>query len=205
MIVLALDTATPCPAVALAGPSIDVARPLTAGRAVSENLLPEIERVLLDAGLTLRSIERIAALAGPGSFTGIRVGLATAWGLSRSLDLDLETMGTLEAAAESARGGGSARVRPALPAERGEIYLARYDLAGDRAVELEPPAVEKDPVAGEQARELFRIRAESPPEILPALACARAVSRRPGPPASNPRAIYVRLSPAEEPRGVSPA
>ena len=57
----------------------------------------------------LADCDRIAVCAGPGSFTGVRVGLATAWGLGRALGIAVEAVSTLEAMAEAARGLGTRR------------------------------------------------------------------------------------------------
>lgn len=198
MLVLALDTATPVPALALAGMRFEEESRLPSGRHVSEVLLPALAALLERAGARLGDVSRVAALAGPGSFTGIRVGLATAWGFARSLRVPLETVGSLEALAETARGTGETRVSAWLPAERGDVYAATYDLSGDRA-RLEG---EERIVAASAAASLpGRIVAAGEPGAGPALAAARAVRRAAGPSADLPRARYVRLSAAEEPRG----
>src|SRR5215468_7853145 len=103
MLVLAIDTASPAPAVALADGALDVEERLPSDRSASEDLLPAIERLLAGSGRTLLSCERIAVCSGPGSFTGLRVGLATAWGLARALQRPVEGVSTLEAMAEGAR------------------------------------------------------------------------------------------------------
>ena len=103
MIVLAIDTASPAPAVALADETSVFVEPLPSDRTASEDLLPSIERVLAAGGRTLASCQRIAVCSGPGSFTGLRVGLATAWGLARALGCAVESVSTLSAMAEAAR------------------------------------------------------------------------------------------------------
>src|SRR5689334_2998750 len=118
MLVLALDTATPYPAPALAGERLAGESRLPPGRPAPEALLSSISGLLGRAGARLADVSRIAALDGPGSFTGIRVGLATAWGLARSLGVPLETVGSLEALAESGRGAGDGPVSACLAAER---------------------------------------------------------------------------------------
>src|SRR5262249_141333 len=130
MIVLALDTASPAAAVALAsGPDVFEAA-LASDRRASEDLLSAVGDVLARAGRRLADCERIAVCAGPGSFTGMRIGLATAWGLSRAIGVPVEPVSTLEAMAEASRAAAALDVFTALDAGRGEASVARYDLRG---------------------------------------------------------------------------
>ena len=199
MLVLAVDTATPGPALALAGESFEEDIPLPPGHQASEVLLPSLKELLERRGLSIDRVKRLAVLSGPGSFTGIRVGLATVWALSRSRGIPVESMGSLEAVAETARGRGVARVRARFDAERGEIYTATYDLTGARAAVIAPPALAR-PEAPEDESELTvdAARRLSPSA---ALAAARAIARSPGEPAAALHATYVQLSAAEERRG----
>ncbi|MGH9442691.1 MAG: tRNA (adenosine(37)-N6)-threonylcarbamoyltransferase complex dimerization subunit type 1 TsaB, partial [Thermoanaerobaculia bacterium] len=139
MWVLAIDTATPRPGLAIAGKNREDQRPLPTGRRSSEALLPGIEDILAAASLSLGDVGRIAVCSGPGSFTGIRVGLATAWGLSRARPIPIETFGSLEAVAEIARGTGVLRVCPSFEAEREDVYFGEYDLESPRAAEIRAP------------------------------------------------------------------
>lgn len=199
MLVLALDTATPGPALALAGDGFEEEIPLPPGHQASEVLLPSLQELLARCGLSLDRVGRLVVLSGPGSFTGIRVGLATAWGLSRSRGIPVETAGSLEAVAETARGRGFARVRARFDAERGEIYTAIYDLTGPRAAVIEPPrlAAPEDRETG-TGHVVDAGRRLSP---SPALAAARAAARSPREPAAVLHATYVQLSAAEDRRG----
>ncbi len=210
MWVLAIDTATPFPGIALAGERIEDQTPLPTGRQASEALLPCLLSTLSSAGLALRDVDRLAVCSGPGSFTGIRVGLATAWGLSRALSIPIETFGSLEAVAELARRTGALRVCPSFAAERGEVYFGEFDLDGARAKEIGAPRIVAESSAENACPPgalFFSPKAVSPAGRaaegdLPVLAAARAVRRSPGPSTATPRASYVRLSAAEEFRGV---
>ncbi len=202
MLVLALDTATSVPALALAGDGFESEARLPAGRHASEALLPALAGLLERAGHRLDDVGRIVACAGPGSFTGIRVGLATAWGFSRALGIPLETIGSLEAIAETARGFSETRVTACLDAERGDVYVGGFDLEGLRARELFSPRLV---AAGSPRPEGGPVVPLASGGITPALAAARAARRSPGAACDVPRAVYVRPSAAEERHGFSGA
>lgn len=132
--ILAIDTASPSPAVSVWTPGgMAFDEPLPAERQASERLLSAIEECLRRAGVRLADCGRIAACSGPGSFTGVRVGLATAWGLSRAAGIPFETASTLEVLAESVRSRVDGRVAAAMDAGRGEIVWQPFDLVGTRA------------------------------------------------------------------------
>jgi tRNA threonylcarbamoyladenosine biosynthesis protein TsaB len=99
MQILALDTASPFPSVTLLVREELREEPFPQDRRASEELLPAIERCLAAAGTTLARCNRIAVCSGPGSFTGLRIGLATAWALGRAAGVPVETVSTLEALA----------------------------------------------------------------------------------------------------------
>jgi len=130
---LAIDTASPAGAVAVARGDRVFEEILPHERRASEELLNAAARCLERANLTLAGVARIAVCAGPGSFTGIRVGLAAAWGLSRACGIPVETASTLEAMAEAARGLGADPIWTVLDAGRGEIVCQAFALGGPRA------------------------------------------------------------------------
>ena len=113
----------------------------------SRTLLPMAEEVLRHAGVSLREVDAIAVAHGPGSFTGIRIGVATAKGLCWGADKPAIGVSTLEAmaygGAESAPPG--ARICCAMDARRNQIYHAMFHmeqgvlrrLTPDRAIALE--------------------------------------------------------------------
>src|SRR6476659_2184319 len=133
MQILALDTASPFPSVTLLVRGEFREESFSQDRRASEELLPAIERCLAAAGTTLARCDRIAVCSGPGSFTGLRIGLATAWALGRAAGVAVETVSTLEALAETAREPGVDRVAAVLDAGRGDVVLAVYSLDGARA------------------------------------------------------------------------
>lgn len=213
MNVLAIDTATPKPAVSVSVDGTLFEQPLPDDRRSSEELLPAVKRVLESAKLRLDDCDRLAVCSGPGSFTGIRIGMATAWGLGRASGIAVEAVSTLAAMAEAARGSSPHRVIAAvLDAGRGEIVLERFELTGPRASSLAPARRHPRPdlpglagtdavvalppdLAGEGGREL---------PMLVASALALAVGRAPCAASSSPSgASYSRPSAAEEKRGAS--
>ena len=205
MSVLSLDTAGPQPSVAvLAGGRIFEERLPPDGRA-SEDLLPAAARALERAGETLARCERIAVCAGPGSFTGVRVGLATAWGIGRALGIPVEAVSTLDVLAEAARPLGAPRVAAFLDAGRGELVGAIFDLSGDRAREVEAPR--RIPAAEARRFAADAAIAALPEDLVPgaaalpsslAAALAESVARSPREGSALPSAIYSRPSAAEE-------
>ena len=214
MNVIALDTASPDPAVSVVSRGTVWDEKLPADRHASEQLLDAVRRCLARAGLALTDCERIAVCAGPGSFTGLRVGLATAWGFARSLDLPVETVSTLEGMAEAARSEGVARLAAVLDAGRGEVVLQVFSLEESRA---RPSAAARrlsrqEALADGDRLALICLPADllgpagRPPGVLVSHAVALAVARAPRlaePTGEGPRAIYTRASAAEEKHGAS--
>ncbi len=131
--VLFLDTASPVVSVAIGDGGEVLAERTLALRRSSEQLLSAIEDVLRGAGLGLSELAGVAAFQGPGSFTGLRIGLATALGLHQALAVPataLPTLPILAAAGARARGGV---VVAAVDAIRGEWVAQRFRLEADGA------------------------------------------------------------------------
>lgn len=137
MIVLGLDTSTPATAVALrlADGSVLEARddPRPDDRpGHTAQLLALADRLLGEAGLGWSSLERIAAGTGPGTFTGLRIGIACARALAQSLGAELTGVSSLRALAHAAldpaAGLAEARagVLAVIDARRGELFLAAH-------------------------------------------------------------------------------
>ena len=92
-------------------------------RGHQERLAPMAREVMAQAGLAFDRLDRIAVTVGPGSFTGLRVGIAFAKGLALALDRPAVGVGALEALAAQASG----LVFPAIDARRGQLYLQAFD------------------------------------------------------------------------------
>jgi tRNA threonylcarbamoyl adenosine modification protein YeaZ len=211
MNILALDTAGPIPSVAVLAGERLFEELLPRDRRASEELLPAIGRALTAAALRLDDCERFVVCAGPGSFTGLRVGLATAWSFGRALGRPVEAVSTLEAVAEAARPRGAPRVAAFLDAGRGELVGEVFDLSADRARSLAPAARVSVADAASLASgaaiaalpaDLVGAASRSPSLSL-AEAIARAAARSPRDAASSLAAIYSRSSAAEEKHGAA--
>jgi tRNA threonylcarbamoyladenosine biosynthesis protein TsaB len=102
-----------------------VAAEVLPGRTSSERLVPAVRRVMESAGWRLRELAAIIVVHGPGSFTGVRVGLSAAKGLSEAGGVPLIAVSRLALLAASA-GDGVATVHAVLDAGRGEFYYGEY-------------------------------------------------------------------------------
>lgn len=129
MKVLALDTSMEACSVAL----YDAARGLVLaeahevpGRGHAEILFRQIADVLAQAGATHADIDRYGVTVGPGSFTGVRVGLAAARGLALAAAKPLAGVGTLEAIAAAIDIPPTERLIVAVDARRGELYVQAF-------------------------------------------------------------------------------
>lgn len=137
--ILALDTATPVGSVALcAAEGVVVSRYFDVGLQHSRRLFGEVEAALEAADMEVGEIRAVAVAIGPGSFTGLRIGLSAAKGLCLAADKDLVTVSTLEALAARLP-FARLPVCPVLDARRREVYAALYDTATGVPVELAPP------------------------------------------------------------------
>jgi tRNA threonylcarbamoyl adenosine modification protein YeaZ len=142
VLVLGLDTSTPAVTVAVGTVRPDGAVEVLAERtevAVNrhgELVAPMVAEVLAAAGAARRDLGAVAAGAGPGPFTGLRVGLVTVASLADALDVPAYAACSLDAIA--AQHSGALVV--ATDARRREVYWARYDARGDR---IEGPQVQR--------------------------------------------------------------
>ncbi|HVR30064.1 MAG TPA: tRNA (adenosine(37)-N6)-threonylcarbamoyltransferase complex dimerization subunit type 1 TsaB [Thermoanaerobaculia bacterium] len=130
-LVLALDTGSPVSSVALARADRVLAQGTVERAATSETLLALVDAVLVEAGAAPAELDAVCVLRGPGSFTGLRIGLATALGLQQALGLRAAAMPTLRVLAEAA---AADRVVAAVDALRGEWFVQAFR----RRTALEP-------------------------------------------------------------------
>jgi len=123
---LTIDTTTKVTAVSLAEDGRLIAESfLHTAKTHSERLIPMLDQLLTAASWTLQELEMIGVVRGPGSFTGIRIGIATAQGLAQVLKLPLLAVLSLDALAWAGLGRVEDIV-PILDARKSEWYTARY-------------------------------------------------------------------------------
>ncbi|HEY6562656.1 MAG TPA: tRNA (adenosine(37)-N6)-threonylcarbamoyltransferase complex dimerization subunit type 1 TsaB [Polyangiaceae bacterium] len=137
MRLLGIETSTRRGSVALIeGEALVAAAEHAEPNAHAEKLLPLIEQLMAEAGWARSSLERVAVGVGPGSFTGLRVGVALAQGIGLGLDIPVVGVGSLRSMAR-ALPATDQRIRyPMLDARRNELFLAAYSPDG---AELEAP------------------------------------------------------------------
>ncbi len=117
---------------------------LNVGLTHSQRLLPLLQALMQAADIEAESIDMVAVTNGPGSFTGLRIGLSTAKGLAAAWGVPLAAVSTLSAVSYAVRGMGSL-ICPMLDARRNEVYTALYD--ADGAEIWEPQAIAPDKLA----------------------------------------------------------
>ena len=135
MITLALETATTAAAVAVLDDDVVLAEAVASvDRHHTESLLPCAAELLGSLGLGVGEVERIVVDVGPGLFTGLRVGLATARSLAAARGIGLIGLTSLEILAADPLVEAEARVTAVVDARRGEVFAQRFVLGGPRPV-----------------------------------------------------------------------
>ncbi|MGG7446585.1 tRNA (adenosine(37)-N6)-threonylcarbamoyltransferase complex dimerization subunit type 1 TsaB [Kosakonia oryzendophytica] len=127
MRILAIDTATEACSVALWNDGTTFAHFELCPREHTQRILPLVQDVLHDAKISLTQLDALAFGRGPGSFTGVRIGIGIAQGLALGAELPMIGVSTLATMAEGAwRKTGATRVLAAIDARMGEVYWAEY-------------------------------------------------------------------------------
>ncbi|WP_413738710.1 tRNA (adenosine(37)-N6)-threonylcarbamoyltransferase complex dimerization subunit type 1 TsaB [Sodalis sp. RH21] len=130
--ILALDTATEACSAALWIDGEISERFDICPREHTRRILPMVDSLLVEAGIGLTQLDALAYGRGPGSFTGVRIGIGIAQGLALGAGLPMMGISTLAALAQGAwRRTGIDRVLCAIDARMGEVYWAQYRRAGD--------------------------------------------------------------------------
>ncbi len=128
--ILAIDTATEAFSVALQ--CNDECREVfaIAPREHATRLLPTVHQLLAEAQIGVGQLDALVVTRGPGSFTGVRIGIAAAQGLALGTDLGLIAVSTLQALAmEGHKRTGCERILPLLDARMEQVYTAQYDFS----------------------------------------------------------------------------
>lgn len=172
MLTLAIDTATKVCTVALCrGRELLAEYTINMGMTHSEGLLPQLEQLLFRTGVEKKDIGLLAVSMGPGSFTGLRIGLATAEAMAYAWQCCLHGVDTLKALAYNIQLEGIV-LSPVLDAQKGNFYQALYQWQNGQLVELAPVAV----VNAQEALE--RIALQGTPALLMG-ECERLVKKVP--------------------------
>lgn len=175
-----------------------------------ERLAPLVAEVMAEAGIGFEALDRIGVTVGPGSFTGLRVGLAFAKGLGLALDRPVVGIDSLAAMAASEDRDGPGLV--SIDARRGQAYVRRFDGANpagpSEAVTVDGLGASEAPqwVAGPGVGLLETVwpaarvdgRAAADPVVIARLTAAA------DPAAHPPEPVYLRAPDAKLPGGIDP-
>lgn len=218
MNLLAIDTALEACSV---GVAIDgrppVLRSETIGRGHAERLFAMMADAMAEAGMAFDRLDRIAVTTGPGSFTGIRVGIAAARGIALVVGCPVVGIGTLALFAAAARDRAGPRpVLAVLDARRDEIYAQAFDADGaplfepfaGSAVDVAAHATADMMLAGSGAGLVAAAMAEParivPVAAVPDISALLRLGRAAPPPAGPPRPLYLRAPDAKpQPAGLA--
>lgn len=138
VLTLGIDTATRVCSVAVCdGKKILGSLDVNVGLTHSEGLVPQLETLLAMARVKKEDLDLLAVSRGPGSFTGLRIGMATAEAMAYALERPLVAVDTLAAIAYNLPVAG-VRLTPVLDAQKGNLYVGSYRWTGDHLEEMEP-------------------------------------------------------------------
>ena len=132
--ILYIETATDVCSVALSkGTEVIGLKEEAGGNNHAKHLLPFVDEVLKQAGVSMTEINGVAVSIGPGSYTGLRIGVSTAKGIAYTADIPVMAVSTLESIAQGAKmlwSGTSTetvQIIPMIDARRMEVFTTRYD------------------------------------------------------------------------------
>lgn len=139
MKLLAIDTSGPVAGCAvMAEGKVTCLIELNQGLTHSETLMPAVDEALSRSALTCADIDCFVSVAGPGSFTGVRLGVCAVKGLAHAVGKPCARVNALETLAMNFY-GFDGLCCPILDARRGQVYCAAYDMKGGLPVEIIPP------------------------------------------------------------------
>ena len=152
--ILHIETATDVCSVALSrGAEVIGLKEEAGGNNHAKHLLPFVEEALKQGGCTVKDLDGVAVSVGPGSYTGLRIGVSTAKGIAYTAGIPVMAIGTLEGIAQGAKSlwTGSDDVQPQIvpmiDARRMEVFTARYDFAMNMMEEVSSKIVDENTFA----------------------------------------------------------
>jgi len=140
MNLLGIETATEALSLAVSAADVVYEYSMPSGQRHAELILREIDALLARAGLGVSDLDAVAFGAGPGSFTGLRIGCGIAQGIAAARHLPVLGVSTLAALAETA---GAPRAIACLDARMGEVYHAAFEKRQDGLQEVIPPGLHR--------------------------------------------------------------
>ena len=152
--ILHIETATDvCSAALSRGAEVIGLKEEAGGNNHAKHLLPFVEEALKQGGCTVKDLDGVAVSVGPGSYTGLRIGVSTAKGIAYTAGIPVMAIGTLEGIARGAKASwtGSDDVQPQIvpmiDARRMEVFTSRYDFAMNMMEEVSSKIVDENTFA----------------------------------------------------------
>lgn len=150
-IILYIETATDVCSVALSKDNQIVGlKEEAGGNNHAKNLLPFVDEVLKQAGVRMSEVNGVAVSIGPGSYTGLRIGVSTAKGIAYTAGIPVMAISTLESIAQGAKqlwtkqSAESVQIVPMIDARRMEVFTTRYDFNMQPLEEISSKIVEEN-------------------------------------------------------------
>ncbi len=207
--ILGFSTSGPyCGAAVYDGHDVIAAQHEELAKGQAERLMPMIDEVLAEAGVTFSDLSAIGVGIGPGNFTGIRISVAAARGLALALDIPAIGVSLLEALAFDHKGP----VLASISAGRDHFYLQRFAPGADRGPELVPFDQITDwrhpdlTCIGNREGDIAAMIGATggPAPYYPASAIARIAALRQGEVTAPPAPLYLRAADAAPARDAAP-
>jgi len=154
VLILHIETATDVCSVALSrGEEIIGLKEEAGGNNHAKNLLPFVDEVLKQGGCTVKDLNGVAVSVGPGSYTGLRIGVSTAKGIAYTAGIPVMAIGTLESIAQGSKAlwekssSDQPQIVPMLDARRMEVFTTRYDFDMNALEEVSAKIVDENAFA----------------------------------------------------------
>ena len=152
--ILHIETATDVCSVALSkGPEIIGLKEEAGGNNHAKNLLPFVDEVLRQGGCKISDLQGVVVSIGPGSYTGLRIGVSTAKGIAYTAGIPVMAIGTLEGIAQGAKtlwaesAEEQPQIIPMIDARRMEVFTTRYDFEMNPLEEVSAKIIDENTFA----------------------------------------------------------